>query len=84
MYCNNLQEQQQGVDPRKRRFIPKPRSRSCSQEGGGPGGEDGGAGNIDLDISSSQVHRFHRERNSLDSAADYQQKSDEPEIQNKW
>lgn len=56
------------MDPRKRRFCTKVvRSRSSSQENHGGGDEGAGGGNIDLDITNSQSHRFQRERNSVDS-----------------
>ncbi|XP_065206495.1 potassium voltage-gated channel subfamily H member 2 isoform X2 [Planococcus citri] len=73
-------DEQAGVDPRKRKFLARVRSRSSSHEGAA-GAEEGG-GNIDLDISNSQSHRFQRERNSLDSGPDFHPQQDEQNTNN--
>lgn len=74
-------EEQKGLDPRKRRFIPRPRSHSSSQENQTGADENTGAGNIDLDVAST-VNRFQRKRMSLESGADYQQEVVEPHLEN--
>jgi len=81
---SHFQEEQQGLDPRKRRFLTRVKSRASSQEGAPGAEETGDAGNIDLDISNSASHRFQRERNSSDSAADYNTNEDRIQAENNW